>query len=205
MKAIDVMKEEKVVAIIRTDTGEDALKLAYGAAAGGMKLIEITYSVKNAPEVIRRLSAEKGIVLGAGTILDTEMAKSAIGAGASFIVSPHGDRDLIRYCAGQGVCVIPGCLTPTEVMAAYRAGTDIVKIFPASTGGPGFIKALRGPLPFIKYMPTGGVDRGNIKSYLAAGAFCAGIGGALLDKSQTEEETKIKAEELIKYLRSDDK
>ena len=206
MKAVDVMKEERVIAIIRTDREEDALRLAYGAAAGGMKLIEITYSVKNASEVIRKLALEKGIVLGAGTILDIDTASGAIDAGASFIVSPHGDSELIRFCVGRGVCVIPGCMTPTEVMSAYRSGTDMVKIFPASAvGGPGFIKALRGPLPFMKYVPTGGVDRGNIKSYLEAGAFCAGIGGALLEKSQTEEQTRIKAEDLIKYLKFADK
>jgi len=183
-KVLKGLLASKAVAVIRMT---DAAKLAKAAAAlrkGGVTALEVTMTVPGAVEIIRAMvrDREPGVFIGAGTVLDAGTASAVIAAGADFVVSPNTDGDMIKACREAEVLVVPGAFTPTEIVAAWRAGADIVKVFPATSLGPQFFRDLRGPLPHIRLMPTGGVTLENAREFLAAGACCVGIGTALLDK-----------------------
>jgi 2-dehydro-3-deoxyphosphogluconate aldolase/(4S)-4-hydroxy-2-oxoglutarate aldolase len=152
-------------------------------AEGGVTAAEITFTVPDAVEVIRTVRREVGdaVVLGAGTVLDPETARAALLAGAEYIVAPNVNVEVIRLCRRYDKAVMPGAFTPTEVVTAWEAGADVVKIFPADVGGPSYLKALRGPLPQIRMMPTGGVDLNTAEAFLKAGACCLGVGGSLVE------------------------
>ena len=152
-------------------------------AEGGVSAAEVTFTVPDAIEVIRQVRREVGdsVVLGAGTVLDPETARAALLAGAEYIVAPTVNLDVIRLCRRYDKVVMPGAFTPTELLTAWEAGADVVKVFPADVGGPAYLKALRGPLPQVRLMPTGGVDLTTAESFLKAGACCLGVGGALVD------------------------
>jgi len=178
----------KVVAVIRM---KDAARLAEVAAAllrGGVGVLEVTMTVPGAVEIIREMARKKapGTLVGAGTVLDAGTATDVIAAGADFVVSPVTDRETVQACRDAGVLVAPGAFTPTEIVAAWRAGADIVKVFPATSLGPQFFRDLRGPLPHIRLMPTGGVTLENAAEFLAAGAAAVGIGTALVDAKAVE-------------------
>jgi 2-dehydro-3-deoxyphosphogluconate aldolase/(4S)-4-hydroxy-2-oxoglutarate aldolase len=178
----------KVVAVIRM---KDAARLAEAAAAlqrGGVGVLEVTMTVPGAVEIIREMARAKapGTLIGAGTVLDAGTATDVIAAGADFVVSPVTDPETVRACRDAGVLVAPGAFTPTEIVAAWRAGADIVKVFPATSLGPQFFRDLRGPLPHIRLMPTGGVTLENAAEFLAAGAAAVGIGTALVDAKAVE-------------------
>jgi 2-dehydro-3-deoxyphosphogluconate aldolase / (4S)-4-hydroxy-2-oxoglutarate aldolase len=175
--------ESGIVAVVRFDSSEPLVKVAKALAQGGVTAIEVTFTVPGAIDVIRQVSHELGdsIALGAGTVLDPETARSAILAGAEYIVAPTLNHEVIRLCRRYDKAVMPGALTPTEVLSAWESGADIVKVFPADVGGPGYLKALHGPLPQIRLMPTGGVDLTTAESFLRAGACCLGVGSALVD------------------------
>jgi 2-dehydro-3-deoxyphosphogluconate aldolase / (4S)-4-hydroxy-2-oxoglutarate aldolase len=172
-----------IVAVVRSDKSAPLVKVVQALAEGGVTAAEVTFTVPDAVDVIRDVRREVGdaLVLGAGTVLDPETARAAILAGAEFIVSPIVNPEVIRLCRRYDKAVMPGALTPTEVLSAWEAGADVVKIFPADVGGPAFLKALRGPLPQVRLMPTGGVDLTTAKSFLEAGACCLGVGGALVE------------------------
>jgi 2-dehydro-3-deoxyphosphogluconate aldolase / (4S)-4-hydroxy-2-oxoglutarate aldolase len=172
-----------IVAVVRADTGKSLVKVARALSQGGVTAIEITFTVPGALDVIRHVSQDLGdsIVLGAGTVLDPETARAAILAGAEYIVAPTLNHDVIRLCKRYDKTVIPGALSPTEILSAWESGADIVKVFPADPGGPAYLKALRGPLPHIRLMPTGGVDLSTAESFLIAGACCLGVGSALVE------------------------
>ena len=172
-----------VVAIVRAESGATLAKAVRALAEGGVTAAEITFTVPNAIDVITQVRREVGdaVVLGAGTVLDPETARAAILAGAEFIVSPVVNLDVIRLCHRYDKAVMPGAFTPTEILAAWEAGADVVKVFPADVGGPAYIKALRGPLPQVKMMPTGGVDLTTAEAFLKAGACCLGAGSALVE------------------------
>ena len=172
-----------IVAVVRAESGERLAQVVKALAEGGVTAAEITFTVPDAVGVIRKVREELGdsIVLGAGTVLDPETARAAMLAGAEYIVSPAVNLDVIRMCRRYGTVVMPGAFTPTEVVSAWEAGADIVKIFPADLGGPAYLKALRGPLPQIKMMPTGGVDLTTAEAFLKAGACCLGVGGSLVE------------------------
>jgi len=172
-----------IVAVVRAESPEQLAKVVKALVDGGVTAAEITFTVPDALGVIRRVRDELGdsIVLGAGTVLDPETARAALLAGAEYIVGPGLNLDVIRLCRRYDKVVMPGALTPTEVIAAWEAGADVVKIFPSDLGGPSYIKALRGPLPQIRMMPTGGVDLDTAASFLKAGACCLGIGGSLVE------------------------
>src|SRR5947208_6883798 len=152
-------------------------------AAGGVTVAEVTFTVPNALDVIRAAKKQLGdrVLLGAGTVLDPETARAALLAGAEFIVAPNLNLDVIRLCQRYDKLVMPGAFTPTEILTAWEAGADIVKVFPADVVGPAFFKAMRGPFPQIRLMPTGGVDLASAAAFLKAGACCLGIGGQLVD------------------------
>jgi 2-dehydro-3-deoxyphosphogluconate aldolase/(4S)-4-hydroxy-2-oxoglutarate aldolase len=178
-----------IVAVVRARTGDRLADVVKALADGGVRAAEITFTVPDAVEVIRtvRRSVGDSVCLGAGTVLDPETARAAILAGAEYIVAPNLNLDVIRLCRRYDVAVMPGAFTPTEVVAAWEAGADVVKIFPADVGGPGFLKALRGPLPQIRMMPTGGVDLNTAEAFLKAGACCLGLGGSLVEPKAVEE------------------
>ena len=182
-RSIERILECGIVAVVRSETGEPLVKVARALAQGGVTAIEVTFTVPGALDVIRQVHDEVGdaILLGAGTVLDPETARAAILAGAEYIVAPTVNVEVIRLCRRYDKAVMPGALTPTEVLSAWEAGADIVKIFPADVGGPAYLKALHGPLPQIRLMPTGGVDLTTAESYLKAGACCLGVGGSLVE------------------------
>ncbi len=172
-----------VVAVVRSPDSHQLIDVAKALADGGVIVMEITFSVPNALEVIREVRHHLGdrILLGAGTVLDPETARAAILAGAEFIVAPTLNLDVIRLCHRYDKAVMPGAFTPTEIITAWEAGADIVKVFPADVVGPAFFKAIRGPLPQIRVMPTGGVDLNTAAEFLKAGTCCLGVGGQLVE------------------------
>lgn len=205
------IKEEKIIAIIRHLGAKDAEALCEALYKGGIRLAEITFDPAGtipAEETAKTISVLRDkfagkMLIGAGTVLDMDYARIAIGAGAEFIISPNTDPDVIRYTKECGRVSIPGAMTPTEVVSAYRAGADFVKVFPSDTLGLKFIKALRAPLPHIPLIPTGGINTGNIADFLSAGAAAVGIGSNLsrndLVKAGRLDEITALAEE---YLRA---
>lgn len=178
-----------VVAVIRLANTQKLLKVIEAVAQGGIRCIEITMTVPNAVEMIRQMKSwvSSDVILGAGTVTDSKIAKEVIEAGASFVVGPVLNFEMIAECHRQDTVVIPGCYTPTEIFEAWKAGADIVKVFPATSLGPKFIKDLRGPFPDIRLMPTGGVSIENIGEWIEVGAAAVGIGSDLLDKRAIEE------------------
>lgn len=179
---IDPIIIQGIVAVIRAKTADDALSLAEACIQGGITILEITFTVPLATQVINTLVSRHAgtpIVIGAGTVLDKISAKKARLAGASFIVSPGFDKETARYCQKNHMLHIPGCLTPTEIMKALAFDVTMVKLFPGSAFGPSYIKALKGPFPHIAIMPTGGVSLENIKTWVDAGATALGIGSDL--------------------------
>jgi 2-dehydro-3-deoxyphosphogluconate aldolase/(4S)-4-hydroxy-2-oxoglutarate aldolase len=172
-----------IVAVVRSESSESLVKVVQALAEGGVTAAEITFTVPDAVEVIRQVRKEVGdaVILGAGTVLDPETARAALLAGAEYLVSPTVNLDVIRLCRRYSKVIMPGAFTPTEVVTAWEAGADVVKVFPADVGGPPYLKALRGPLPQIRLMPTGGVDLNTAEAFLKAGACCLGVGSALVD------------------------
>ena len=175
------IKQLGLLAVIRGPSPELTLKMVDALVAGGVFGIEITYSTPNAPEVVHSLAQKYGqeIMLGMGTLVEPAQATEAVQSGANFLVSPHCEKTLAEAMVATGLPVMIGALTPTEVIQAYRFGSDVVKIFPGSLVGPDYIKTLRGPYPYIPMMPTGGVNVENIADWFAAGVFAVGAGSNL--------------------------
>ena len=184
------MMSEGLIPVIRVTSASEAMDVADAIKEGGVSLIEITMSVQGAIDVIKDLSQKykDEIIMGAGTILDPETGRAALLAGAQFIVSPTLNLDLIQLAHRYSAVVIPGAMTPTEILTAWNAGADMVKVFPvAQLGGPEYIKALRGPLPQILLVPTGGVNLQNTGAFIKAGAVALGVGSELIDKKAMKE------------------
>lgn len=184
------MIEEGVIPVVRVSSAQEAIEVSDAIKAGGISLIEITMSVQGAIDVIKELTRKykDEIIMGAGTILDPETGRAALLAGAQFIVSPTLNLDLIQLAHRYSAVVIPGAMTPTEILTAWNAGADMVKVFPAAQlGGPEYLKAIRGPLPQILLVPTGGVNLQNAGAFIKAGATALGVGGELVDKKAVKE------------------
>jgi 2-dehydro-3-deoxyphosphogluconate aldolase/(4S)-4-hydroxy-2-oxoglutarate aldolase len=181
--------EYGVVAVIRMKDTDRLLKVIEAVREGGVKCIEITMTVPGAVEIIRQLSGKvpKDVLIGAGTVVNEETALKVIDAGAMFVVGPVINLGMVSACIGRDVPVMPGCYTPTEILTAWNAGADIIKVFPATTLGPKYFKDLRGPFPDIRLMPTGGVTIDNVGEWIVAGACAVGIGSDLLDKKAIDE------------------
>ncbi|MCB5238653.1 MAG: bifunctional 4-hydroxy-2-oxoglutarate aldolase/2-dehydro-3-deoxy-phosphogluconate aldolase [Niallia nealsonii] len=191
MSTLQKILEHKLIAIIRGANPEDTLKIVKSLYEGGIKVVEITMNSPKALTAIERVVDEFGdkMAVGAGTVLDAESARSALLAGAQFILSPTYKEETIRMTKRYGAVSIPAAFTPTEILEAYECGGDIIKIFPATILGPKFIKDIHGPLPQIPLLPTGGVDLNNVKEYLVAGAAGLGIGSSLVNtKKEISEE-----------------
>ena len=177
------IEDAGIVAVIRMKDPERLRSVVDAIAAGGVRVLEVTMTVPGAVDLIAELapSLPDGFLLGAGTVTDSATASRVIDAGARFVVGPVFRRDVIAVCHGRGVAVMPGCFTPTEILDAWESGADIVKVFPATALGPGFFRDVRGPLPQVKMMPTGGVTIDNAGDWIRAGAVAVGVGTALLD------------------------
>lgn len=183
MSQLQQILDGGIVAVVRSPDSQQLVEVARALADGGIFAVEITLSVPNALDVLRQVRAALGdrLLLGAGTVLDSETARAVLLAGAEYIVAPTLNLDVIRLCKRYGKLVMPGAFTPTEILTAWEAGADIVKVFPADVVGPAFFKAVRAPLPQVRLMPTGGVNLETAAEFLKAGACCLGVGGQLVD------------------------
>lgn len=198
-----------VVAVVRAESAEQAIKIAEACREGGIPAIEITFTVPYADEVIRELSkAYKGgeMIVGAGTVLDAETARIAILAGAQYIVSPCLDEETIKLCNRYQIPVMPGCVTIKEMVTAMELGADVIKVFPGEMVGPSYIKAVKGPLPQAPLMPTGGVSLDNTAEWIKNGCVAVGVGGSLTAGAKTGDyaavtETAKKFVEAVKNAR----
>ncbi|MGA2278115.1 MAG: bifunctional 2-keto-4-hydroxyglutarate aldolase/2-keto-3-deoxy-6-phosphogluconate aldolase [Terracidiphilus sp.] len=207
MKKDDVLKRIKEIGllpVLRASSIDEALALAEAIEAGGVTALEVTMTVPGAIDVIRQLAqrTQGRILIGAGTVLDPETARACMLAGAEFIVSPSLNVKTIEICRRYGVAVMPGALTPTEVVTAWEAGADVVKVFPCSAlGGAKYLKALKAPLPQIELIPTGGVSLSTAAEFLAAGAFALGVGGDLVNsKAIAEGKPEIVTQTAREYM-----
>jgi 2-dehydro-3-deoxyphosphogluconate aldolase/(4S)-4-hydroxy-2-oxoglutarate aldolase len=177
------IEARRAFAVIRTDTAEQAVEAGRACLRGGISLLEVTLTIPGALDAIARLAREPGANVGVGSVTEPAQVRAAAAAGARFAVSPHFDPDILAETKAQGLLSSMGGVTPTEAMTCHRAGVDVTKIFPASSfGGPAHLKALREPMPFLRLMPTGGVDESNLRAYLDAGAAGFGLGGSLVDR-----------------------
>ena len=197
-----------IVAVIRIKDPGKLQAVVDAISEGGIRALEVTMTVPGAIELIADLAPRMphGFLLGAGTVLDAETAIKVIDAGARFIVSPVFRRDVIDACHSRDVAVTPGCFTPTEILDAWDAGADIVKVFPATALGPGYIKDVRAPLPHVKLMPTGGVTLDNAGDWITAGAVAVGVGSALTDAKAIEagkfDVLRANAERIVRSVRA---
>jgi 2-dehydro-3-deoxyphosphogluconate aldolase/(4S)-4-hydroxy-2-oxoglutarate aldolase len=198
------IREVGLVPVLRADSEEEALEIAYALEAGGVTVLEVTMTVPGAVDAIRRLANEAGdrILVGAGTVLDPETARACMLAGAQFIVSPALNVKTIEICRRYNIAVFPGGLTPTEIVTAWEAGADAVKVFPCSAvGGAKYLKAIKAPLPQIELIPTGGVSLATAAEFLEAGAIALGVGGDLVDnKAVRAGKPEVITENARKYL-----
>jgi 2-dehydro-3-deoxyphosphogluconate aldolase/(4S)-4-hydroxy-2-oxoglutarate aldolase len=180
-----------VVAVMRGVERDALLDLGEALRAGGVTAMEVTADTDEAVEMVGTLAdhfaADDDVVVGAGTVLDTETARAVVAAGAEFVVSPTLDEDVLELCNRYGVVSAPGVFTPTEALTAYEAGADVVKVFPASTGGPEHVSAVKGPLGQIPVVPTGGVGPDNAAAYVEAGAAAVGVGSALVSEAAIDD------------------
>jgi len=187
---LKILIQGVVVPVVRASSADEAMKIVDAIKDGGINIIEITMTIPNAIEVMEAVAKKfKGdVLLGAGTVLDAETARVSILAGAEFVVSPCLNGDLIRICRRYTKIVIPGAMTPTEILKAWEMGADIVKVFPAGNlGGPEYIRAIKAPLPQILLNPTGGVNLKNAREFIKAGASVISVGSALVDKKAVAE------------------
>jgi len=171
-----------VVAVVRAENSEAAIRISEACLQGGISAVEVTFTVPDALSVIAGLAKRftpKELLIGAGTVLDPQTARAAILAGAQFIVGPNFDPEVARLCHRYQLPYLPGCLTVTEIVHAMEAGCDIVKLFPGNAFGPSYVKALKGPLPQVNLMPTGGVNLENVAEWIKDGVVAVGIGGEL--------------------------
>lgn len=202
-KVLETIKREKLVPVIRTNSTDDARQAIQILSKCGIKVFEITMTVPNAVELISEINESNSeILIGAGTVLDESTAEKCIEAGAKFIVSPAFDAETVKFCREKNVAIMPGTITPTEVLTAWNAGADCVKIFPCDVmGGAKYLKTLKTLFPHIEMMPTGGVSCDTIADFFAAGAIAVGVGTDLVDfKAMCEGNLEIVTEKARKYL-----
>jgi 2-dehydro-3-deoxyphosphogluconate aldolase / (4S)-4-hydroxy-2-oxoglutarate aldolase len=189
ISVLSKVSECGVVAVVRADTKEEAVTISEACVRGGIKGIEVTFTVKEADEVIKELASiykeRNDVVIGAGTVLDSTTARIAILAGAQFVVSPSFDEETAKLCNLYQVPYMPGCMTITEMKRALESGVDIVKLFPGNNFGPDFIKGVKAPLPQVNIMPTGGVSLENVDQWIKNGCVAVGVGGNLLAPAKT--------------------
>ena len=201
---LKLLLDERIIPVVRAKSAEEAMRIVEAVKEGGINTMEITMTVPGAIEVMEKVAKKFGddVLLGAGTVLDGETARMSILAGAKFIVGPCLNVELIKICRRYSKVVIPGAMTPTEILKAWEMGADIVKVFPAGNlGGPSYIKAVKAPLPQVLLNPTGGVNLGNAGDFIKAGASVISVGSALVDKKAVEEgKFKVITEKAKKFI-----
>ena len=202
-KVLEIIKREKLFPVIRTNSTDDARQAVKSLSNCGIKIFEITMTVPNAIELIAELNdSDSEILLGAGTVLEVEQAEKCVEAGAKFIVSPAFDLETVKFCNQKEIAVMPGSLTPTEVLTAWKAGADCVKVFPCDAlGGAKYLKTLKTLFPHVEMMPTGGVSLETIADFFRSGAIAVGVGTDLVDVQAIRSgNLEIVAEKARKYL-----
>lgn len=197
------LKDERVVAVVRGNSIDDAIDCSLACARGGIRALEVTYTNPDATEIIKRLkNTQADLLVGAGTVLDSETARIAILAGAEYIVSPCFDGNTAKLCNRYQIPYLAGCMTITEIIVAMESGCDIIKLFPGSSFGPSYVKSIKAPLPQVNIMPTGGVDIDNMETWFRNGVMAVGIGGNLCEGTpETIEEKARKFAEKIRELK----
>lgn len=201
-RTLDRIRELGLIAVVRGTSCTSAVEVASALIEGSILGIEVAFTTPEAHLAMRELNEEYGdhILLGAGTVTTPDQADRAVSSGATFLVSPGCDPGLIPLMQRTGLAVLPGVLTPSEVMLALRLGLETVKLFPGSLGGPSYLKGLRGPFPNVSFLPTGGVSAENVKHWFAAGAFAVGVGGAVAPSALGDGENRAKVVERAKRL-----
>jgi 2-dehydro-3-deoxyphosphogluconate aldolase/(4S)-4-hydroxy-2-oxoglutarate aldolase len=181
---LNIIRETGVVAIMRAQSSDQLIAAADAIKKGGVKAIEVTMTTPGALEVIKEAKTRYGsdVIFGAGSVLDAETGRAAILAGADFVVSPILNLELVKLCNRYSIPTAPGCYTPTEIITGWEAGADFIKIFPASFGGPGLIKALLAPLPQVRLIPVGGVNLDTAADFISKGAAALGVGSSLVNQ-----------------------
>lgn len=184
IEKIQLIHSTGVIGIMRAKSSDQLIEATDAIRAGGVRVIEVTMTTPGALKVIETAASRYGddVLFGAGSVLDAETARQAILAGAGFIVAPTLSLPTIHLCRRYDIPVVPGCFTPTEILTAWEAGADLVKVFPAGFGGPKYIKAVRAPLPFVELIPVGGVNLSTAAEFIRAGAFAVGVGSELVDQ-----------------------
>ena len=213
---LEAIRSGGVVAVVRVDSEDEALGATRALLRGGVRAIEITFTVPDAARVIARVARESAagnleapdgeLLLGAGTVISATQAHQALDAGAQYLISPCVVPEVIAVARERGAAMLPGALTPTEIFNAYQMGGDIIKVFPATRMGPSYIKDVRAPLPHIPLLPTGGVDAQNAAEWIKAGAVALGVGGKLVDRAAIKagdwDVLTMRARELIAAVRA---
>ena len=189
---LDIIKEQGIVAVLRADSHEQAREYMNACVKGGIKALELTYSIPNVNELIEEYKDNKDMIIGVGSVLNGKMAKDSILAGAKYVVSPGYNEEINDVCHEMGVTYFPGCMTVTEIMHALEKGYKMVKVFPGEIFGPKYIKAVKAPIPHVEIMPTGGVNIDNIEEWFKMGVSCVGVGGALFKGSLEDIENLAK-------------
>ena len=189
---LDIIKEQGIVAVLRADSHEQAREYMNACVKGGIKALELTYSIPNVNELIEEYKDNKDMIIGVGSVLNGKMAKDSILAGAKYVVSPGYNEEINDVCHEMGVTYFPGCMTVTEIMHALEKGNKMVKVFTGEIFGPKYIKAVKAPIPHVEIMPTGGVNIDNIEEWFKMGVSCVGVGGALFKGSLEDIENLAK-------------
>ena len=185
IEKLNLIHETGIIAIMRASSSEQLIAAAAAIKQGGVQVIEVTMTTPGALNVIQTATQQYGekLLFGAGTVLDSETARAAILAGAGFVVAPTLNMEMVALCNRYSIPVAPGCYTPTEMLAAWEAGADMIKLFPADAGGPGFIKAVRAPLPQLNIVPVGGVNLNTAAEFIRKGAYALGVGTSLVNQN----------------------
>jgi Entner-Doudoroff aldolase len=181
---VDLLGKARASAILRCPSREAAASAMEAAVRGGFRIVEFTLTIPGALDLVEEFARREGLVVGAGTVLTAEQARAAVSRGARFLVSPVLDPEVVAAGLALGVAFVPGCHTPTEMLAAHRAGAPLQKLFPAPGIGPAYVRACLGPLPFLRIVPTHGVEAANARAWLEAGAFAVGFTHALFDAGE---------------------
>jgi 2-dehydro-3-deoxyphosphogluconate aldolase/(4S)-4-hydroxy-2-oxoglutarate aldolase len=197
---LDALGQERGIAILRTAHAESASRAMEAAIVGGFRIVEFTLTTPGALDLIAEFSWHGDLIVGAGTILSAQSARDAVARGAKFLASPVMDPEVIAEALKLGISIVPGAHTPTEMLNAYRLGAPLQKVFPAPAGGPVYITSCLGPMPFLRLVPTQGVDLSNAVSYLQAGAFAVGFGNAIFDPADVEQQRFDQIEARAKIL-----
>lgn len=190
LEVLQMLSDAKIVAVIRGKDEKEAIRISKASTQGGIKAIEVTYTTPRVEKVFEQLHDED-VLIGAGTVLDAETARHALLHGAKFIVSPHFNKEISKVCNRYSVPYLPGCLTISEIVEALEHGCDVVKLFPANNLNPSFLKAVNGPLPQVRMMPTGGIKLTNFIDWLEMGAFAVGIGSDLTNAYRENGEAAV--------------